>query len=372
MNLIVLSPNVAPNYHHFYEALRALGAKVLAIGDEPFDQLSSHLTGSLEEYYKVENMCNYEELVRAVGYFTHRYGRINAIENFTPHLLLTEARLRSDFNVAGINQATVTAYATYSSLRKIFKRARVNPAYSERVTTLEETRQYINEVNYPVLIRPDSVFSRESCQVIDNETALNSFWTDKTTEAFVLKPYTPAPCISLDGLVDNRGQIVFCASHIIHAAEPNNLFIYSEREIPADLEKAGHKIILSGNLTKRFFHICFYRNTKNKLLAENLNLFPSNNAMVDMFNFANDINMYQEWANILTDKPFTAEYKRPYHCAYIHTAAHTTPEEKYHPLIVAQHALSIQSSSHVMDTTAYIARSANLNEILELNRSLQI
>jgi len=37
----------------------------------------------------------------------------------------------------------------------------------------------------------------------------------------------------------------------------------------------------------------------------------------DMFNFANDIDIYKEWAHIIVHNQFTAEYSRKYHCCYV-------------------------------------------------------
>jgi hypothetical protein len=36
-----------------------------------------------------------------------------------------------------------------------------------------------------------------------------------------------------------------------------------------------------------------------------------------MFNYANDIDIYKEWANIIVYNRFSAEYSRKYHCCFI-------------------------------------------------------
>ena len=46
-------------------------------------------------------MHNYDELLRACGYFTHRYGKIDRLDSHTEYWMETEARLRTDFNVPG-------------------------------------------------------------------------------------------------------------------------------------------------------------------------------------------------------------------------------------------------------------------------------
>jgi hypothetical protein len=52
---------------------------VLGIADEPYDQLSPELKESLTEYYLVNDMHNYDEVLRACGYFTHKYGKLDAV-----------------------------------------------------------------------------------------------------------------------------------------------------------------------------------------------------------------------------------------------------------------------------------------------------
>jgi len=42
-------------------------------------------------------MHNYDEMLRALGYFTHRYGKIDRIDSLNEYWLETEARLRTDF-----------------------------------------------------------------------------------------------------------------------------------------------------------------------------------------------------------------------------------------------------------------------------------
>ena len=68
MNFVFLSPHFPTNYYQFATALRALGANVLGLADEPYDTLRYELKGALNEYYHVPNMHNYDDLVRALGY----------------------------------------------------------------------------------------------------------------------------------------------------------------------------------------------------------------------------------------------------------------------------------------------------------------
>ena len=90
-NVIFISPNFPENYWHFCHELKENGMNVLGIGDCPYDDLRPELQESLQEYYKVDSLENYDEVYGAVGYFIWHYGRIDWLESkfdwpFTPTL----------------------------------------------------------------------------------------------------------------------------------------------------------------------------------------------------------------------------------------------------------------------------------------------
>ena len=70
MNFVFVSPNFPASYWLFCARLKANGVNVLGIGDSPYEQLTQNLRDSLTEYYRVGSLENYDEMVRALGYFT--------------------------------------------------------------------------------------------------------------------------------------------------------------------------------------------------------------------------------------------------------------------------------------------------------------
>jgi hypothetical protein len=96
-----------------------------------------------------------------------------------------------------------------------------------------------------------------------------------------------------------------------------DVYYYSQREIPRDLEEIGRKTVIAFGVRERFFHFEFFRTAADgKLVALEVNMRPPGGLTTDMFNYANDIDVYREWANVVVFNRFTAEYTRPYHCCY--------------------------------------------------------
>ena len=139
MNFVFLSPNFPKTYYNFTKGLRNNGVTTLGIGDEPYDQLSQELKDSLVEYYKVNSLENYDEVYRAVAFFTFKYGKIDWLESNNEYWLLRDAQLRTDFNITtGLRNENISGIKYKSKMKAFYEKAGVPTARYHLVSTLEE------------------------------------------------------------------------------------------------------------------------------------------------------------------------------------------------------------------------------------------
>jgi hypothetical protein len=136
MNVVFLSPHFPSQYFRFCLNLKAAGANVLGVGDEPFDNLSQDVRSALTEYYQVDDMHNYDALVRACGLFTHRYGKIDRLDSLNEYWLGTEARLRDDFNIFGVRGSEIDFIRRKSCMKAKFRKAGVPVARGQVVQSV--------------------------------------------------------------------------------------------------------------------------------------------------------------------------------------------------------------------------------------------
>ena len=81
MNFVFISPNFPDNYWLFCQGLKRLGVNVCGIGDAPYETLSEELKQNLNEYYRVDSLADYDEMIKAIGQITLRYGKIQWLES---------------------------------------------------------------------------------------------------------------------------------------------------------------------------------------------------------------------------------------------------------------------------------------------------
>jgi biotin carboxylase len=375
MNFVYLSPHFPPNYIHFCIRLRQLGVNVLGLADEPYDSLHPELKAALTEYYLVSDMHRYDELLRALGYFTHRYGKIDRIESHNEYWLETEASLRTDFNIFGISMADIARVKRKSLMKKTFVKAGVPVARGRVVQNLNDAKRLVRETGYPIVAKPDIGVGAAKTYKIHSNTELRDFFAEKPDSDYILEEFIDGIICTFDGLTDRDGNLVFYTSHqyslgIMETVnEDANIYYYSLREIPRDLEDAGRRVLKIFNVRERFFHFEFFRDKEDRIVALEVNMRPPGGLTTDMFNYANDIDIYGEWAYLVVYNSFNADYQRKYHCAYISRKSNRNYAYSHEQILsqfqehIVHHQMISGVFSAALGDYGYLVRSPELSDI---------
>ena len=379
MNFVYLSPHFPPNFYNFCVHLNRLGANVFGIADAEYSDLRPELKDAFAEYYKVNDMHNYDELVRAMGFLTFKYGKIDRIDSHNEYWLETEAQLRTDFNITGTDNDDIENIKYKSKMKEVFVKNGIPAARGRVVHNENEAKELIAQTGYPVIAKPDKGVGAADTYKIKNENELKLFFEVKPSIDYIMEEFIAGEMCTFDGLTDKDGNLVFFTGHqydkgIMEAVNDNDhVFYYSFREIPKDLEEIGRKMLKAFNVREKFFHFEFFRLLKDKkLVVCEVNMRPPGGMTVDMFNFANDIDIYREWANIIVNNRFEAQYSRPYHCCYIGRKAHknychTNDEiiQKFGEKIVHHEPIN-SIFSNALGNYGYLVRSPKLEDIFEM------
>jgi len=384
MNLVYLSPNFPPNYFQFCDRLAKTGGCVLGIGEAPSEELRPELGSALLDYYQVRSLENYDEVLRACGYFIHEHGRLDRVESHNEHWLIHEGRLREDFNMIGPKIEETCKLKRKSLMKKVFSSVGVNSAPGEMFIDKNSTIAFIQKHGYPIIAKPDIGVGAWATYKIGDEHELDEFLKTKPDVDFFIEKFVDGELYTFDGLTNQNGDIVYYTSHysttgVFELVAYNvDLNFYSLREIPADVVELGMKSIKAFCVKEKFFHLEFFRQkTDGALYALEINCRPPGGFITDMMNFAADIDVYQEWANILMFNKFQAAVDRKYHCAHIarrngksYKLSHEDVCSKYGDKIVMISELS-PIFSPVMGNLAYIVRSPSKEDVIKMIHEVQ-
>lgn len=382
MNYVAFSPHFPPNYEMFTVRLNQAGLNVLGLGDTPFEKLSPALKENLRGYYQVSDMHNYDEVRRAMDYFSQKFGRLDWVESHNEYWLECEASLRSDYDIQGPKKEDIARVKRKSLMKEIYSQAGIEVARGRIVRDTQDAINFIEEVGYPVVAKPDKGVGAASTYKIEDAEQLDHFFNHKPEGPFLMEEFIQGQIVSFDGLTDQDGEVVFYTVNVFRQGvmetvnQNLDFFYYSLREVPEILVDIGLRTVEAFNIRARFFHLEYFYTNDERVVALEVNMRPPGGLTTDMYNYANDFDIYAEYANVLKENQFYAEVKRKYFCAYLgrkhyinYILPHAQLLEKFSNLIVHHQPVEYVLRDALGDY-AYILRSAQFNDILNAEEGI--
>lgn len=378
MNYVFISPHFPDNFKYFVTSLNDHGVKVLGIASEPYENLDEELIDSLTEYYRVDDMEDYNQLLRACGYFTFKYGKIDFIESHNEYWLEKEAQLRTDFNVQGLKTDDMPAIKKKSEMKKVFERANIAVAQGEIVEDVDSVKRFIKKVGYPICIKPNIGVGATDTHQITNDEELEEFFSIRQPVDYIMEEFIVGDIYTFDGLIDKDGNILFLNSFVYGGVmetvrdELDNIY-HNHVDIPEDLKKVGLRAVKEFGIRNRFFHLEFFKTKDDQLVALEINVRPPGGWSLDMFNYASDISVFDLYSKMILGEKQPEMPEIKYHCAFVgvkfgleNELKHSLDEslDRYGHL-VAKHGPMPDIFSAVMGNYSYVIRSRDFDELME-------
>lgn len=328
MNFIFISPHFPANYWHFCRQLKNNGVNVLGIGDSAYDSLTYDLRDTLTEYYRVDSMEDYDQMVRAVAYFTFKYGKIDWLESNNEYWLEQDARLRTDFNIpSGFHNEDMPRIKYKSRMKEYYQRVGIPVARYHMVDNYEGCLNFIHEVGYPVVTKPDNGVGASHTFKISSDEELGNFFANKWDDTvYIMEEFINAEINSYDAIIDSHGNPIFEAGNVTPMSimdivnNADNALFYIVKDLADDTRHLGRETVKSFGVRSRFVHFEFFRllsdheglGKKGDLMALEVNMRPSGGFTPDMINFARETDVYKIWADMVaydsTQKPVGAHH----------------------------------------------------------------
>ncbi len=331
-NVVFLSPNFPANYWQFCHELRSNGLNVLGIGEQPYDELLPQLKESLTEYYKVDSLENYDAVYRAVAFFIFKYGRIDFLESNNEYWLERDARLRTDFRIpTGFQEKDIPRIKYKSRMKEFYAKAGIPAARWHIVDDLAGCKAFIQEVGYPVVVKPDNGVGASDTHRLKSDADLEAFLAAKRPDVpYIMEEFIFATVNSYDAIIDSHGKPMFetgnvTVSNLMDVVNDlDNSLYYIVKDLPEDTRRAGRAAVKSFGVKSRFVHFEFFRLTQDQaglgkageVVALEVNMRPCGGFSPDMMNFANSTNVYKIWADMVAFDHSTLPEGEHFFCGF--------------------------------------------------------
>lgn len=391
MNFIFVSPQFPHTYWEFCHRLKQNGVTVLGIGDTPYESLSNELKGSLDDWYYVPNMEDYDRMYRAVAFLASKWGRIDWIESNNEYWLAQDARLRTDFNVrTGIQTDHIDAIKEKSEMKRYYALAGVPSARQIKAAVGEEAvRAFAEKTGYPVFAKPDIGVGANGTYKIDDSNALSAFFRDeKEWRHYVVEEFVSGDIASYDAIVGQGGEPLFESMTMWPPSVADivkqhlDLSYYVSPVMPEQLRERGRATVKAFGVFNRFVHLEFFvlgadrpgLGKKGDYVGLEVNMRPAGGYTPDMINFSHSIDVYKIWADMVAFGKSSVQPGEQYYCAFAsrrdeHRYRHTHEEilARYgKDMVMCERMQGIMVSA--MGEQMYTVRLKTYDEMTEFDR----
>ncbi len=354
MNLIFISPHFPDSYWQFCAGAKRNGINVLGIADTPWENLSQGLRDSLTDYYKVNNLEDYNEVYRAVAWFAHKYGKIDWIESNNEYWLEQDARLRTDFNVTtGIQTDRISSIKNKSEMKKYYREGGIPTARQIKGSEgPAKVKAFVKKTGYPVIAKPDNGVGAFGTTKINSADELEAWFQShaENYSLFVIEEFITGLLVSYDAIFNDRMEPVFenntvFPTPIMNIVHDNlDTCYWTNKTVPAKLAEIGRHTVKAFGIKSRFVHLEFFQLDRDReglgkrgdYVGLEVNMRPPGGFTPDMMNYAHSTDVFQIWADMVAFGERRKGFGEQFYCAYVgrrdsHTYKHSHMEvlQKY-------------------------------------------
>ena len=331
-NFIFLSPNFPETYWMFCKELKNNGMRVLGIGDCPYDNLKQELRESLHEYYKVSSLENYDEVFKAVAFFSYKYGKIDWLESNNEYWLMRDAALRTEFNItSGYKSEDMDRIKFKSGMKAYYEKAGIKTARYHIVNDFEGAREFANMVGYPVIVKPDNGVGASNTYRLQNDDELRFFFDTKDDVVYIMEEFVNGYVRTYDAIINSQGEPVFESGNVTPNSlmdvvnDNGNSLYYIVDRLPEEMLDIGRRTVKSFGVKSRFIHLEYFvlncdqegLGKKGDILGLEVNMRPAGGYTPDLYNYAYETDVYKIWADMIAfDHSTIPVYKANHFCAF--------------------------------------------------------
>ncbi|MSP16884.1 MAG: ATP-grasp domain-containing protein [Myxococcales bacterium] len=312
MHVVFIEPRFPVNQRLFVHALAEVGVTVSAIGEGSPDTLDPELRRCLSHFEPVRNVTDPKAMLAAVRSIQRRR-QVDRLEATVEAHIMAAAHAREAAGIPGTTVQTAFLCRDKPAMKAALRAGGVPCAQSTAAASEAEVRAFIERVGYPVILKPrDGAGAAGAVRVADDSelpAAMESLALGRPGRSVAVEEFIDGH----EGFFDTltlRGEVVHeFASHYY----PNVLEAMRERWISPQVVTTNRVDVVSGydqvkamarkvtevlGIETSATHMEWFVGPKGLKFSE-IGCRPPGVRTWDLYNAANEMDLYREWAMLI-------------------------------------------------------------------------
>jgi len=328
MNVIFVEPAFPQNQRQFVRALHATGNRVIGIGERPYDWFDNDLKSWLGAYEQVSSVTDEAALEAAVRRVQAREW-VDRLEATVEAHVLTTAHVREKTGIPGLPSRAAWLCRDKVAMKQALREAGVPCAASAGVSSLAEAHEFAETVGFPLIVKPRSAAGASGTYRVDNTDELDRVLRESgvadgesaAIEEFITGHEGFYDTLTVDGQV-RHDFISHYYPNVLEAMRTRWIspqIICTNRMDAEDYEQVyamGRRVIEVLGITTAPTHMEWFFGPKGLRFSE-IGARPPGVGHWDVYCYANEFDLFREWALAVTHGRGEASPSRRYACGII-------------------------------------------------------
>ncbi|MBA3453029.1 MAG: ATP-grasp domain-containing protein [Deltaproteobacteria bacterium] len=308
MHIVFIEPRFPANQKQFIKGLAEVGVTISAIGERSKDTLDNELRHWLTHYEEVTNVCDQKQVLNAVR-FIQRRKHVDRLEATVEAHIMPTAHVREAAGIPGTSTRTAYLCRDKPAMKEVLRAGGVPCAESTAAASAEEVRAFIERVGYPVIIKPRDGAGASGASRIDSDRELEP----------ALRALGPGRSIAVEEFIEGhegffdtltlRGKVIHeFATHyypnVLEAMRTRWIspqFVTTNRiDTPGynEVRVMAQRVNALLGIETSATHMEWFSGAKGLKFSE-IGCRPPGVRAWDLYNVANDMDLYKEWSMLV-------------------------------------------------------------------------
>ena len=328
VRVLFLSPGYPPEMQQFTRGLAAVGASVIGVGDTPTSQLPRGVRDALDDYLHVPRALDEADVTARLERWL-RGKWVDRVETNWEVLMYLAADLRKRWGLPGMRRDAILGFRDKVAMRERVAAAGIRVPHSARVLSATDAWAAAEAIGYPLVFKPIAgagsadTWIASSRQELEIVLARTRHVPEASVEELIEGDEYTYETICADGLPLHEGVTRYYPN-VLEARKNEAIspIILTVRDrtppIIARAVEMGRKALTALGMGSGFTHMEWFHSKKTgePVFGEVACRAPGAN-MVDLMNYAGDVDLFVEWARAIVEGRVTASPEQKYHAAIV-------------------------------------------------------
>jgi carbamoylphosphate synthase large subunit len=311
MNIIFIEPSFPYNQREFVRGLHDAGATVIGIGERPQGHLADDVKGWLSHYVQVKSVVHEPSLLQAVQH-VQSLVYVDRLEATVEAHIMAAAQVREAAGIPGTSVRTAYLCRDKPAMKEVLREAGIPCAQSTRADEPQAARDFARQVGFPLIIKPPAGAGASGTWKVRDAQELEQVLVESGVAdgaEVAIEEFIEGHEGYLDTLTIN-GEVTH---EFITHYYPNVLTAMRERWISPQMvttnriEAPGYRevrqmardVIRVLEIGTSATHMEWFAGPRGLKFSE-IGCRPPGVGQWDVYNTANDFDLYLEWASAVT------------------------------------------------------------------------